>query len=64
MFRQTEAQMRSPEMVASLRQQIVEDRASAQPSDWKMCFRAGREAVTAARTAAQAWLRELPSALP
>jgi hypothetical protein len=29
------------------------------PTTWKMCYRAGREAVTAARTAAQAWLKEL-----
>ncbi len=115
----TEAHMKTPEMVAGMRQQIVADRAAAQetyqedlkkwqetypanplvliarrlqtfldasadvdfaartemrdgklrfvnseyeskPGDWKMCFRAGREAVTAARTAATAWLRELP----
>ena len=29
-------------------------------SDWKMCFRAGKEAVTEARTAATNWLKELP----
>lgn len=29
------------------------------PGEWKMCFRAGREPMTAARTAAQAWLKEL-----
>jgi len=29
------------------------------PDAWKMCFRAGREATAAARTAAQAWLKEL-----
>lgn len=29
------------------------------PSNWKMCYRAGPEAVGAARTAATAWLREL-----
>lgn len=28
-------------------------------SDWKMCYRAGREATTAARAAATAWLKEL-----
>lgn len=28
--------------------------------DWKTCFRAGREAVGAARAAATAWLKELP----
>ena len=26
---------------------------------WKMCYRAGKEATTAARTAVQAWLKEL-----
>lgn len=29
------------------------------PSDWKMCFRSGRESVTAARSFAQQWLTEL-----
>lgn len=29
------------------------------PSQWKMCFRAGKEATGAARAAAQAWLKEL-----
>ena len=28
-------------------------------AQWKMCFRAGREATAAARAAAQAWLKEL-----
>lgn len=28
-------------------------------SQWKMCFRAGKEATAAARAAAQAWLKEL-----
>jgi hypothetical protein len=27
--------------------------------DWKMCYRAGRETITAARTAAAAWLKEI-----
>ena len=31
----------------------------AKSSQWKMCFRAGREATTAARAAVQAWLTEL-----
>jgi len=31
----------------------------AKPAAWKMCYRAGREAVTSARAAAQAWLKEL-----
>ena len=29
------------------------------PSQWKMCYRAGKEATGAARAAAQAWLKEL-----
>jgi hypothetical protein len=29
------------------------------PGQWKMCFRAGKEATAAARAAAQAWLKEL-----
>jgi hypothetical protein len=29
------------------------------PAQWKMCYRAGKEATTAARGAAQAWLKEL-----
>ena len=31
----------------------------AKSSQWKMCFRAGKEATAAARAAAQAWLKEL-----
>jgi hypothetical protein len=31
----------------------------AKSSQWKMCYRAGKEATGAARTAAQAWLKEL-----
>lgn len=29
------------------------------PAPWKMCYRAGKAATTAARAAAQAWLKEL-----
>jgi flagellar biosynthesis GTPase FlhF len=29
------------------------------PEQWKLCFRAGKEATTAARAAVQAWLKEL-----
>lgn len=29
------------------------------PAQWKLCYRAGKDATTAARTAAQAWLKEL-----
>jgi hypothetical protein len=31
----------------------------AKSSQWKMCFRAGKEATAAARAAAEAWLKEL-----
>ena len=31
----------------------------AKSAQWKMCYRAGREATAAARTAVQAWLKEL-----
>lgn len=34
----------------------------AQPNDWKLCYRAGKEAVTTARAFATAWLVELPPA--
>jgi hypothetical protein len=33
-----------------------------QSGDWKMCFRAGREATTTARTAAVAWLKDVENA--
>jgi hypothetical protein len=29
------------------------------PEQWKMCYRAGKEAITAARAGVQAWLKEL-----
>ncbi|HEX7150178.1 MAG TPA: hypothetical protein VF618_01730 [Thermoanaerobaculia bacterium] len=31
----------------------------SKPPDWKLCYRAGKEATTAARTVAAAWLKEL-----
>ena len=31
----------------------------SKPDQWKLCFRAGKDGTTAARTAAQAWLKEL-----
>lgn len=39
--------------------EFVRPEYEGKPSDWKMCFRAGRETVQAGRTAAQQWLREL-----
>lgn len=39
---------------------VFENQAYEQkPGQWKMCFRAGKEATTAARAAAQAWLKDL-----
>lgn len=31
----------------------------SKPSEWKVCYRAGKEPVAAARAAAQAWMKEL-----
>jgi hypothetical protein len=36
---------------------IADPRYEEKPPAWKRCYRAGREAVTAAREAAQAWLK-------
>ena len=41
------------------RKVFVKEEYEAKPGEWKQAFRAGREAVTAARTAVQAWLTEL-----
>ena len=41
------------------RMMFVNPAYEAKPAQWKMCFRAGREATTAARAAVQAWLKEL-----
>jgi hypothetical protein len=41
------------------RQHFVNPQYEAKPSEWKLCFRAGREPVDAARAAAQAWLTAL-----
>jgi hypothetical protein len=34
----------------------------AKPSEWKMCFRAGKPATEAARAFAQKWLNDLAAA--
>jgi len=41
------------------RSTFVNPAYQAKGSQWKMCYRAGREATAAARAAAQAWLTEL-----
>lgn len=38
---------------------FVESKYEEKPNEWKMCFRAGRDAVTAARAVASAWLKEI-----
>ena len=38
------------------RQRFADPRCEDKADQWKLCYRAGREAVTAARAAAQAWL--------
>jgi hypothetical protein len=35
------------------------DAYEQKPAQWKMCYRAGKEATTAARAAIQGWLKEL-----
>jgi hypothetical protein len=42
--------------------QFVNSAYEAKPGGWKMCFRAGKEAVAAARTDATNWLKTLPPA--
>jgi hypothetical protein len=38
---------------------FAEQRYEQKPAEWKLCFRAGKKAVTAARTFATSWLAEL-----
>lgn len=46
-------------VTAGGRRTFADPALEGKPEAWKMCFRAGREATMAARTAAQAWLKEL-----
>lgn len=41
------------------RMRFADDEYEDKPPDWKVCFRAGKEATMAAREFAQAWLAEL-----
>ncbi len=41
---------------AGAKQRFADTRYEEKPDQWKLCYRAGREAVTAAREAAQGWL--------
>jgi hypothetical protein len=38
---------------------FVDPALERKPANWKLCYRAGRETVEAARAAATAWLAEL-----
>lgn len=38
---------------------FADEQYEHKPEDWKVCYRAGREATAAARAAATAWLKEL-----
>ena len=50
----------SAKLVAKDGKMVFENPAyEAKSPQWKMCFRAGKEATAAARAAAQAWLKEL-----
>jgi hypothetical protein len=44
--------------------QFANEDYESKPSEWKMCYRAGREATTAAREVATAWLADLEKAAP
>ncbi len=46
--------------VGSLRR-FADPALESKPGEWKSCYRAGKEAVTAARTHAQEWLETLPA---
>lgn len=41
---------------AGSKQRFADARFEAKPAEWKLCYRAGQDAVTAAREGAQAWL--------
>ena len=50
----------SAKLVSREGRMVFENAAYEQkPSQWKMCYRAGKEATGAARAAVQAWLKEL-----
>jgi len=38
---------------------FADPRYESRPKEWKLCYRAGKEAVDAARAAATEWLKEL-----
>jgi hypothetical protein len=44
---------------AGAKQRFADARYEEKPDQWKLCYRAGREAVTAAREAAQGWLASI-----
>jgi hypothetical protein len=38
---------------------FADEKLEAKPAEWKLCFRAGKEATGAARAFAEGWLAEL-----
>lgn len=44
---------------AGSKQRFADPRYEEKPEEWKLCYRAGREAVAAARESAEAWLATL-----
>ena len=45
-------------------QKFADPGLEARPSEWKMCFRAGKSATDAAREFARKWLAELSAGAP
>ena len=43
------------------KERFAETRYEMKPSEWKLCYRAGKAPVEAARAFAQGWLKELPA---
>ena len=43
------------------KKRFAETRYEMKPAEWKLCYRAGKAPVDAARGFAQAWLKELPA---
>ncbi len=46
-------------LAAGTRMRFEDPLLEKKPGEWKLCYRAGREAVAAARAAATAWLATL-----
>jgi hypothetical protein len=46
---------------AGAKQRFADPRLEEKPTEWKLCYRAGKDVVAAARDAAQAWLTAIPT---